>query len=944
MNEKLDNFLNHFSRREKDNVVELCKRISQYNATVNILMARKAACFLDCLRSLDVFNPIGYVTSERILDMNTEWLTKDSKVCIVDDTIISGTTIYRTIKKLHDLGITDIKIFTLSVNEKWFDDSVINNTEFPLSLPYITQSDGECVKQCKDIVSALSLFPRPYDVDFPYSLNHRIKSNKGQNILQNPYWEIHDVSSPLQQDGNIKSFTLLPTNSMNAIVCEMFDGFPWINHFKIRLYCTLAQNGKSIRAIRIVPIAILHNLSSKECNRIFEQTINNFQCSIEDKDILTSQFCTPTSRYRFLQFIIASHIGTLWANQVSISLGYRIEFSPNQQSLELIFSPPVCPLMKTLNLKQTRLVGMSSDKQDVSIVPLDYKSIPIKTYESSAILHHLLRPFIWLYHEKEIPMRRYVKEHGIASINDSPNTLKDRLLMGFTFSDIVDHLGLMTNDEICDKNIVSLFLDSAIDEGIVVPICGETKDDLLFRGFRHGEDVVFAEEEFKMLYQLYSSFLNEVKKEDLSHFLVEKLAVVFLQTGAIFSKPSLLHTLRTPRQWTNAKRQNPNLCVARVKTYLQGPIVIIERKVPNRDFDKCYLSTDSHSSWLNRELTKSSIGILKKQNKAKGYLLATEPDIPLPKSKEGYAKSLGSLLGHLAVKKADDAKPILNINKDLIILTTGLDIRCALSALVADAAIVSELWNKDIKRLLDRIGNSEHEEISQDDIKIFRKSKSWMAVNAGREKFHIVLSKQAQTLIERIRANLNPRDLALWDSYWRIDEIVTPVNCGEAYWQVYEEVGFWMLSMKGYISTVFLCCELCRTFPSKQLIDVYIKEIGDCENTLKTFRKPHGKAHDILTRAKHIGNNHNNVVDARELLNSTIKLFPYMHKWIYPRIEHADYLVQDFGKEPEPPVQYTYALFISIIPENEFVDSETGKLGIEKLLSQYILDSKTPYH
>lgn len=61
-------------------------------------MARKAAVFCDCLEELGLIHLEGYVTSDRSLDINGEWL-EGKEVTIIDDAVVSGTTLYTTIQK-----------------------------------------------------------------------------------------------------------------------------------------------------------------------------------------------------------------------------------------------------------------------------------------------------------------------------------------------------------------------------------------------------------------------------------------------------------------------------------------------------------------------------------------------------------------------------------------------------------------------------------------------------------------------------------------------------------------------------------------------------------------------------------------------------------------------------------------------------------------------------
>jgi hypothetical protein len=938
MTDKLDRFLQYFSQKERDNIVELCKRISRLDAKVYMLMARKAACFFDCLRSLDVFIPTGYVTTERVLDMNTSWLINSANVCIIDDTIISGTTVFRTIERLRSIGIREASLYALSVNSPWFDFSLIDTPEFPLKRPYIEQEDGECTKQCKDIVSALSIFPRPYDVDFPYSANIKTKHNDGNKILMNPYWEVYEVTSPLQEECGIRSLVLLPTGGMCSEFDNFFNGTSWYRHFKIRLYCTLSEDRKAIRTIRVVPVTILKNLVADDCDEAFEQTVNSLQCEETQKSALIDQFVSTSSRYRFLQFFLSKQVGILWAEQCSNLLGYKVLFETNNQALELIFSPSVCPFINKVSLSEGGLPGIKPYKAKLVVGPADYPPKVSAGVNSTTLVDNMLHPFSWLYHNREIPARRWVKDNGVRNVKDLPYPLRERLFLGFTFDELAENCAV-NQEGIHKEAFASLFLDTAIDEGIVVPLCGSTEEGVYFRGFRHGEDVVFGEEEYKMLFLLYQSYLAETKETHIPNYLVHKLAVVLFQTGTIFSRPSLLRTLRTQRQWTEAKRKIPNLIVARTKFYLQGPIIVMEHEVPNPDFDRCYLSTNSHASWLNLESIRPDVGILRQEEHKGPYFLNKCPEIDLPSEKERFATSLGSLLGHLSSTKAADGKPILNANKDIVTLTIGLDIRCALAALAADAAIVSERWEKDFTPLVSSLKLLKPSALSEEAIEEFRKTYTWSAVNAAREKFYIVLTEKARQLVDRIRKNLNARDLALWDRYWKIDEIVRSTNCDPQYWDAYENLGFWAISLKGYFSVLFLCSELMRTPRKQRNVSKYLKEVKDCEYLLIKFRYRLGKALSILSDASKMGSGQLGF-DPQVLLHLTGEILPHMRRWVRPWTERADYLVQDFGKAPSAAEHYTYALLLTMETASEFIDIDLCKKQLSSSISKFILSTK----
>ena len=135
---------------------------SQSGAVV-LVMARKAVCLADCLNKLGYAHFDGVVTSDRILDMNAEWLL-GRRVHIFDDAVISGTTLYRTVQHLQHIGVEsdDIRITALCVDEEWWCRELVEP-----EAPIMELKDHQVSAFCAQIVGAIGMMPRPYSVDYP---------------------------------------------------------------------------------------------------------------------------------------------------------------------------------------------------------------------------------------------------------------------------------------------------------------------------------------------------------------------------------------------------------------------------------------------------------------------------------------------------------------------------------------------------------------------------------------------------------------------------------------------------------------------------------------------------------------------------------------------------------------------------------------------------------
>lgn len=97
LNPRIQNFFRVFDQHVQDEIMSFCRRITACKADVYIFMARKAASFCDCLEELGLIHLDGYVTSDRVLDIDGKWLAGKS-ITIIDDAVVSGTTLYKTIK------------------------------------------------------------------------------------------------------------------------------------------------------------------------------------------------------------------------------------------------------------------------------------------------------------------------------------------------------------------------------------------------------------------------------------------------------------------------------------------------------------------------------------------------------------------------------------------------------------------------------------------------------------------------------------------------------------------------------------------------------------------------------------------------------------------------------------------------------------------------------
>lgn len=258
MSIRQDFFLDQFDSAFKTHIIEFSKKLTDlsHSYDVIIFLARKAACLADCFDELGMSSFHCVITSSRILDMNLDWL-KYKRIAIVDDALISGTTIYEAQQKLNSFGINEADVYVLSIDEYWWSKELV--TPKP---SYFKLNSTQTSLICANIVKAISVVPRPYTIDYPLFKNIRIKESDFENLSNSADWLVYEATSSHQEKFNITNLTIVPSEAkllsfLDEIGLSIFDN----SIFKIRLYALNINNSFWCQAL---PIVILPPIN---CNR-----------------------------------------------------------------------------------------------------------------------------------------------------------------------------------------------------------------------------------------------------------------------------------------------------------------------------------------------------------------------------------------------------------------------------------------------------------------------------------------------------------------------------------------------------------------------------------------------------------------------------------------------------------------------------------------------------
>lgn len=785
-NPRINKLLNCFDTATQSNLLDFCDRISKLQADIFIIMARKASCFFNCMEELGLIRFNGYVTSERILDMSTEWL-KDKSVVIIDDAIVSGTTIFKTIKTLKAANVKDIAVHVLTINERWFQIDLLKDDNINYLYPDCTKrTDSKCIDLCYNLVNAILLQPRPYDIDFPLYIPIKVSKTKFNNIINNFGWSSYDVSSTVQKENDVFSLSVLPNqHTINRFSEKIGFNFNEECFLKIRIYGTFISKKKEMYEIRVVPMVILNKLSKEDINTLFDSLLK-----ANDFYYLSEKFISNTSKLRLLQFYLSVKLSELWFDDIS----YILECSHNdclkfcERNLSFLFPKSV--------IHDVELICRNNCRFNFSNIRIAKKTSVSKSNEiidPITLKVELTKPFLDMYYAKEMPCRNLVKTLGKnVFLDDEYEELRQRLEHGITFAQLKEIVSPCS--DLCDTyTMVSLFIDQAVDVGIAVPII-EDDGAYLSRAYRHGEDVLFGKREeilySEMLYQFQEA---SNKTNGLTHLSVEKMIVLFTRVGLAkkILRPYISNFTLNP------KDDNGQLCdILRVKTTLMGPVGMVGSvKEFRKNKSIPFITDESKSIWLT-EIFKS-LGYIR-LNENNLYSIEKPDTSSVLDDYLFETQNFSYLLGELFNDDCDTG--VSFSDEDIVKICSCSSLPTTIQSVAAEIALFTSSWHN-----LSLSG----ENMANDEIilKQFRNGLFFECINNAYMKVNAYDQREVECLIEKVHF---PRktDQNIWKSYFTSNMVFDISNVDDAalkndLLKLYGEQRLWVLLVNVCIDLKF---------------------------------------------------------------------------------------------------------------------------------------------
>ena len=837
--------LNIFEPKVRNNIIEFCKDLNATHADMYVVMARKAACLVSVLEKIGLLSLRGEVISERVMDCNIDW-SKYGSVVIIDDVVISGTTLYQIINKIKKANSAlRIELHVLGVNKKWYKDEVLEREDGQsyIHAPIRRFDNSECIRLSGDIVRLLANYPLPYNIDYPIYNTLRLNSQKFDQIMSLPGWKVAEVSSFSNRQNDIITHAFMP-DVETLEDCGPVYITEAIRHslLKIRTYCRIRTDKKrKVYIITIVPMLILPPLEIATLNSIFGELAGS--SASELSNILT----TSTARLRFVQFVLADLLARRYIQTVNRLLGVRNPVEREYGSLRYLFPSSLINKISEIAYHYEGCINNKFSYRDI-----EFKAESNKIEEFLDVNDVLSRPFLEMYYKDELSSRTLVCDLKKNVFHNKRYVrVVDRLKRGISLGELLGKLtGISEHKRLM---LVSSFLDKFIDAGIVVPITVE-KDSLVYRAFRHGEDVQFGQQEERLCYDMLSVFSDAIGRSDIPKLWMEKMLVLLFQLG----EGDVFAPIQTSVELYSHISGELAPDIASVKYYLQGPIVVRRRR--SAPFDKQYLGPKDKADWMSSKLVRrriSPVEITKSGmyafNEAKYRNLSSGSfEIVVDKKKSKFARELGRVFGVLLYNGKHGQKPALNSN-DLVMLTSSLETKNVIGAMAAEINICYEMFfrqdEKGISNILKDIHGNESE--MEERFDTIRKSKWYQALNDGIRKFGWYCDGVGYNVIDTIAAQFKDELYEIiWNGLWspnmekRGNEVKREIED-----MAYTE-GLWLLSAHAYYLMLY-CLLLGRR--TRNFQDA-IKKIEEIHDRLKKHARKNLVNQIIETIAKFLTN------------------------------------------------------------------------------------------
>lgn len=737
-----ERFLGVFQGDVRNNILAFSQCLWNRDSDYFLFMARKAACFFDCLRELGIADVRGLALSDRVLDMDISYL-KGKSVTLVDDSIFTGTTLFNARNAVLEAGATSFETLTLAVNSDYIRRDLLPGGaeagDLAIAEPIFVCSDSDCVRQCYDIVRSISVVPRPYDVDFPHTKTAKVKATAFDDLLSLPGWTALEATSDFQRANGVRVFTMLPSTSELGLFCAKHNAKSVdIEAAKIRLYAR--QVSGSSYSLRLVPIVMLPPLHDSDVQASVAK------CWDADS-LLSSGIVSQRARYRFLHYVVAHCLLDFFSEKATRIRKTRLPVELRMDLFEMTFGTRMAALYTDRGTKRDCLSLPRRHAEPIVTIAPGLDLHPRTEDAAAGVVAEAMAPFTWLYKERELETREHVRVHGLRRDPDAEGGVHmNRLREGFTPGFL---LSRVQSSCVAMRSFLSLLLDRFVDMGIAVPTTVQV-GDVCSRAFRHGEDAILGEAQERMIIEALGAYLEEKGEDGVWGLELQKFVVLFIQ---IAIRNGLLDHLSVLPSVPLGSR------IVSVKGHLHGPVPVVEELVdPSGSMGPPHIAGNEDTprwlvdDWVRKRYMRSS-----HSKRGTRYVIHERPKLSIGARTEAQARQIGRCLGSALAIKA------INNDNDLVMLSTCGEADHQVRAISGEISIFRERWPALVTALRSAARKSSFTEAHT----LLRSRDSvFTAVNSGARKYRWYLEKNFERTSDKVGTALKAAGKSAMSDEW----------------------------------------------------------------------------------------------------------------------------------------------------------------------------------
>lgn len=846
-----------------------CRNVNNSKADVFVVMAHKAVKMFTILLDQGLLNEDisdKIIITNLALDFDCSYL-KDKKIAIIDDIVISGTSIASTINKLIEMSIPEenIEVYAVAIDSDYFAMKFESKNGKNLLSCEKYYNDSVCIDISAAISKIFSYYGVPYDVDFPAYDSIPIGKSASVFFFDSIFWSVANVTNGSQKVGKVKAYTLYPSSCVQQklwkkIGCNLEE----IAHLKVRVYFKEYPNKK--RQCTVIPMCLFNEVAVNDVNALYDLLKPTASClTINSKREAIAQL-------RFLEFYVAHQLFTVFSEITSIGCGQL----PLLQSIQLLFGHKDGERVYNL-LQQENVTSITNSIVTFSTVEYTHneqideyltseeaeKIKDIIPPTSSEIFENeywvnrtIFSPLIWWYDTKELEVRNDIKK-AVPHYSGDYKLIESKLFRlngGFSLKELqsIFKISVPKIPNSMLVRAVSSLMDRAIDDGIVVPVLAYNKQhQYLCRVYRHGEDLPFALADECRLLLFLKEFWTKIScsnsdgdlipPDPIAEISMEKIIVLFYQIG--LKKGNIFNRFLG---FGNIKILRPFLSLHGVIEGVTAPNQNIHFYSERDDNDNEYITW--LTKWLRREhfiIAQEDIDEEHVPEQERKHVFT----VNVKRIDEYLKKNTRSTVTNAIYQEIVNVAHIIGtwfnsvvgtegkdkFKRDITILTSCADGYVYCSAIATENHYFSKFWSKQVTVAIDNAENSFEliSELSLPDDKVDYSAIVTRALHSGREKVQWFSSAEVINVINSVGKILHGTDLTYWHSLWyRVMVDMSSANKG-----VTEQHQELINDAVAYLFFFSACFE-CLTSPlfwEKGLlpvsIDEYITEIKKIEPT-----------------------------------------------------------------------------------------------------------------